>query len=349
MHPLHPSHPGRGLSRRSFLSTAALAAGGVAGLGSLAACGSTSEGAAAVGGGSSSGLSKLTLQSAWVSDAEFMGYFVAMDQGYYAKEGIELEYLPGGPDVIPETVLVAGQADIALTTIEQTAKLVAEEGADLKIIGVQYRKNPAGVVSLKSSGINGPQDLKGKTLALAPVGMLTFETFFTINGMSIDDVNVVPYAYDPTPLVKGEVDASGDFVTNVPFAVQEAGGDPASFLLYDYGLTLYNDTVVVRGETLEERREDLVAFLRASRAGWVENFKDTTAYIPMLKDTWGKDTGRSAANEEFFNAAQQPLIEQEGGIFSLTPEDIAANLKTLDLFGIKADESLFDTSLLDEV
>jgi hypothetical protein len=59
----------------------------------------------------------------------------------------------------------------------------------------------------------------------------------------------VPYAYDPTPLIQGEIDASLDFTTNVPYTISQQGVEATSFLLYDFGFTIYNDTVVVTEET----------------------------------------------------------------------------------------------------
>ena len=335
------------LNRRQFLlrSSAGVGALALAGpLGALTACGSDTQAAGGAGA-----LTQLRMQSAWVSDAEFMGYYIALDKGYYREAGLDYTYLPGGPDIIPETTLLAGQAEVALTTVEGVAKLVAEEGAKLKIIGAQYQKNPAGVVSLKANGITEPNDLVGRTLAISPVGQITFEALFAANGVDVNQVRIVPYAYDPTPLLKGEIDASGDFVTNVPFTIREAGGDPTSFLLYDYGLKLFNDAVVVQEDYLNENREQFVAFLRASRRGWEENFADTTAYIPLLKSGFGKDTGRTAANEEYFNDAQKALIEHPAGVYAMTDEDIDANLETLRRFGIQVDRSLFDTTLLQEV
>lgn len=186
-------------------------------------------------------------------------------------------------------------------------------------------------------------------MAIAPVGQITFEALFKVNNLDISKVKIVPYAYDPTPLLKGAIDASGDFVTNVPFTIKEKGGKPTSFLLYDYGLVLYNDVIVVQEDYLKENRAALVSFLRASRQGWDENFKDTKAYVPLLKNGLGKDTGRSAANEEYFNSAQKPLIQHADGVFTMTDDDIAKNVETLQRFGIKVDKSLFDTSLLEEV
>ena len=88
-----------------------------------------------------------TFQAAWINDAEFAGYFVAIDKGYYADEGLDLTYLPGGPDVIPESTLIAGKADLTLTTPDTTIKAIVDQGAPFKIIGAQYQKNPIGIVS----------------------------------------------------------------------------------------------------------------------------------------------------------------------------------------------------------
>src|SRR5262249_56853795 len=136
-------------------------------------------------------------------------------------------------------------------------------------------------------------------------------------------VNIVPYAYDPTPLIKGESDASIDFTTNVPYTIKTQGAEATSFLLYDVGFTIFNDTVVVTEDTLKSKRKELVAWLRASRKGWEENFKDPAAYPPKFAETWFKGTGRSIDNEIFFNTAQMPLIASAGGIFSMSEEAVA--------------------------
>jgi len=293
--------------------------------------------------------SPLTMQAAWINDAEFAGYFAAIDNGYYAAEGLDLTYLPGGPDVIPESTIIAGKADLALTTPDTTVKAIAEQGAKFKIIGAQYQKNPIGIVSLASKPINNPKDLIGKTLAVPPVNVISVEAVLKINGIDKSQVNIVPYAYDPTPLVKGEIDASLDFTTNVPYTIKQAGPEATSFLLYDFGFTIFNDTVVVTEETLKTKRKELVSWLRASRKGWEENLKDPNAYPPKFADTWFKGTGRTIENEVFFNNAQKPLIESDAGIFSMTDEAIAKNIEALGQVGIKATKDMFDTSLLAEI
>lgn len=319
-------------SRRSFLS--------------LAAAGLTMPLSARIGRAQAA---PFNFQAAWINDAEFAGYFLGLDKGYYKDEGLDLNYLSGGPDVIPESTLVAGRADMALTTPDTTIKAIVEQGAPFKIIGAQYQKNPIGIVSLASKPIKTPQDLVGKTLAVPPVNVISVEAMLNISGVDRAAVNIVPYAYDPTPLIKGEIDASLDFTTNVPFTIKQAGVDATSFLLYDFGFTIFNDTVVVTTDTLASKRKEIVAFLRASRKGWEENLIDPAAYPPTFANSWFKGTGRSIENEVFFNTAQKPLIEAPGGIFSMSEEAIAKNIEALATVGIAAKRDMFDTTVVAEL
>lgn len=314
---------------------------------SLAAAGATLPLTSRLAGAQT--LTPFTFQASWINDAEFAGYFTAIDKGYYKDQGLDLTYLSGGPDVIPESSLIAGKADVTLTTPDTTVLAIATQGAPFKIIGAQYQKNPIGIVSLASNPIKTPEDMVGKTIAVPPVNVVSVEAMLKISGVDRAAVNIVPYAYDPTPLIKGEIDASLDFTTNVPFTIKQAGPDAESFLLYDFGFTIYNDTVVTTTDILASKRKELVAFLRASRMGWEENLKDPAAYPPTFADTWFKGTGRSIENEVFFNTAQKPLIEAAGGIYAMTEEDIAKNIAALAAVGVTATRDMFDTTLLEEI
>ena len=291
----------------------------------------------------------LTFQASWINDAEFAGYFTAIDKGFYKDEGLDLTYLSGGPDVIPESTLIAGKADITLTTPDTTIQAIATQGAPFKIIGAQYQKNPLGVVSLTKNPVKTPADLVGKTLAVPPVNVVSVDAMLKLNGVDKSKVNIVPYEYDPTPLIKGNIDATIDFVTDVPFTIKQAGLEATSFLLYDYGFTIYNDTVVVTEDTLKAKRPQLIKWLRASRKGWVENFKDPAAMPPSFANSWFKGTGRSTDADIFLNTTEKPLIDNPAGIYALTEDGIAANIKALAEVGIIATREMFDTTLIAEL
>lgn len=320
-------------SRRDVLKTLAAAAAGSSLTPWLSGCwGETSK--------------QFRMQSPWVNDAEFIGYFTAIQKKWFEEEGVALDYIPGGPEIIAENVLLSGRAEIALAPVETVAKLVQEQRAPLVIIGAQYQKSPAGIVSLAKKPIRNPADLIGKKLAVPAANLLSVEALLRINGIEKSKVEIVPYQYDPKPLISGEVDATFDFVTNVPFTIEQAGQKAASFLLFDYGFKVFNDVVVVTRDVLARRRAEIQAWFRASRRGWVENFQDPTLYPSLFMSSWYSKTGRTVENEIFFNRAQQPLIAHPDGVFTMTDAAIDENLRTLAEVGVTAPSSLFDKSIL---
>jgi len=308
------------------------------------------------GGTSSGGKTNLAMQLAWVPDAEFLGYFISKDKGYYSDEGLNVTLIPGGPQVAPETVVQSGKALTALTTPDTTAKAVVDQQAPFKIIGSQYQKNPIGIMSLPKQNISGPQDLVGKTVGVPPANQLTIQLLFAINNIDPKSVKVVPYSFDPTPLASGEIDAAIAFVTTDPFLLKDKGVDSRTFLLYDYGVKLYNDTVVATDKALSEQKDTIIKWFRASIKGWQDAIDDTAnrdKYIKLITDKYGKALNFSTASQSFQHEAQIPLMQgpatQDHGLFWMSDQDIAANIDTVNKLQIKATADLFTTQVLQDV
>src|SRR5438105_4622468 len=70
-------------------------------------------------------LTKLTLQLKWVPQAQFAGYFIAADKGYYKAQGLDVTIKAGGPDIAPEQVVASGGAQIGIDWL--SALLVAHD------------------------------------------------------------------------------------------------------------------------------------------------------------------------------------------------------------------------------
>jgi ABC-type nitrate/sulfonate/bicarbonate transport system substrate-binding protein len=292
----------------------------------------------------------LNFQSIWLNDPEFIGYMIAIDNGYYAAEGFQVNYMPGGPDVIPEGALLSGKADISLTHLTGVVKAVAEKGAPLKVIGTQYQKSPVGVISLEQNNIRQPKDLVGKTVACPPLSMSTFLAMLKVNGVPREKVRVVPYTFSPVPLVKGEVDAVVDFVIELPFLAEQKGGRKTSyFLVWDAGMPLFIDLFTVTADTLKNKRSQLVKFLRASRKGWMENNADPSKYPARYANSWFKGNGSSLEAENFHNKTQIPFMANPKGLFVLDAASIDASLAALEHVGLKGSRDIFDLTLLAEV
>jgi ABC-type nitrate/sulfonate/bicarbonate transport system substrate-binding protein len=292
----------------------------------------------------------LSFQSIWINDPEFMGYFIAIDEGYYKAEGLEVNYIPGGPDVIPPASLLTGKADVALTSLMETASAVASKGAPFKIIGCQFQKSPDSVISLESSGIKSIKDLPGKTVACPTLSLGTFNVLLGINGVDPSTVKIVPYAFDPTPLATGQVDAVVDFMTSLPNIIERTSGKKTSHVLfYDSGLPFGQDFITVTEDTLKNRRKDLVGFLRASRKGWDEDAKDPVKYLTKFEDSWFKGNGYTPSDSAYHSKAQMPLMQHPMGFLALDDAAIEHNIATLDKVGVKVTKDMFDNSLLAEI
>jgi len=171
-----------------------------------------------------------------------------------------------------------------------------------------------------------------------------------LNGVAEDQVKIVPYAFDPTPLATGQVDAVVDFMTSLPFIIEQTSGKKASFILfYDSGMPFGQDFVTVTKDTLANRRKDVVAFLRASRKGWNDDFADPIKYTKEFENSWYKGNGYTPEAAEYHARIQIPLMENPKGVFTIDDESIEKNLASLDKIGVKATKELFDISLLAEI
>jgi ABC-type nitrate/sulfonate/bicarbonate transport system substrate-binding protein len=346
-------------NRRAFLATSGKAALGLAALAggssALAACGSSSSSTKAAPSSGSSGAAKATaakLQLSWVYDAEFAGYYIAAKKGYFAKNGLDVSMTPGGPNVTVETIVVSNRAEFGLDGADfiTTSR---NQGAKLVIIGAEYQKNPLGVLSLAKANIKEPKDLVGKKLGVPSGQYDQLKSFLKINKVNPSDVHFVSYGTDPTPVANGSLDAAVVFTTTDPFLLEEKGFKTSTFVLADYGYNIYNDCIFVTEDTLKNKRKEVVGFLRASILGWQDNIADPSYVLPLITDDYGKALGLSTASQKSQNDAQIPLLQsaatKKSGLFAMSAEDIATNVETLTLAGIKPDKAIFDTSVLEEV
>ena len=106
-------------------------------------------------------LDKVKLQLKWLPQSQFMGYYVAANKGYYKEEGLDVEILPGGSDIIPEQNVYNGVADIGVTWVSSLMTYQAQ-GYELQEVAQPFQKSGFLLVSKKDKGINSPADLKGK-------------------------------------------------------------------------------------------------------------------------------------------------------------------------------------------
>ncbi len=352
------------MGRRAFLRRAGVmgvALGGAPAL--LAACGSDDEetggeDAAAseddTGEAAAASFGSLDLQLNWITNAEFAGSYVAVEEGYYAANGFDtVNIVPGGPDVAVEPAVVAGNSKMAYTISESMSGAVAE-GAALKVIGAGFQNNPFGVMSMADAPILSPADMVGKTIGVQAVNESLWTALLEINDIGPDEINKVPAGFDPAPFVNGEVDGWFSFVTNEPNILRAEGIDVVDFSLSDFGFTLYQQLIITTDEVLSNERDFLVAALRSEIQGWQATIADPEIGLKWTQDKYGADLGLNPEaslaeiNDQIDRMMTTPTTD-ERGIYYMAEEDIAANVETLGTIGLPIDPSVYTTEILDEI
>jgi len=220
-------------------------------------------------------VSKVTLQLKWVPQAQFAGYYAALDQNFYAAEGLDVTILPGGPDIVPEQVVAGGQAEFGIGWM---APLLAtrEQGAPLVNIAQVYTRAGMRQLSWKDSNITSPTDLKGRKVAVW-FGGNEYNLLATLSKYNLNketDLTLVQQPFDMNLLLNREVDSAAAMTYNELYQVLSAGHTIEELNILDYnaeGTAMPEDGIFVSADWLnaDPQHKDIAArFLRASFKGW---------------------------------------------------------------------------------
>ncbi|MFJ4158838.1 ABC transporter substrate-binding protein [Microbacterium testaceum] len=352
--PVHPS--ARALAAAPRSTRTRRGAAGAAGILALAlAVSGCASPAASSSSSSPSSFGTASVALSWIKNYEFAGYYFAEDDGDYTDAGFDkVDLIAGGGNTNSWDLVLSGQAQVGLASDLTGITGAINDGAGLKIIGAQFVKNPVGFVSLAGNPIRTVADLKGKRIGVDAGGKLAVEAVLKANDLPADTVEFVSVPNGVDPLMNGEVDALIGFLTNYPIAVKNAGGDVVTMSFADANYAQFGDAVVVSDKELAENRDELKAIMKASIEGWNTALtKGTDAIADIAMKHGGADNGLdkqlqvdSASVLPSFMLTSDTV---KNGIFTLTPDLVDQAIASLAAAGIKADPSMFDTSLLQEV
>jgi ABC-type nitrate/sulfonate/bicarbonate transport system substrate-binding protein len=166
-------------------------------------------------------------------------------------------------------MVTLGDDEIGMTSADQIL-LARGKGAPIVALAAMYQKSPAVLFSLKKSGIQTPNDLRGKRIGIkyGDNSEIPIRALFRKFGIGPRDIKEVSVSYDPSPLIQGQVDAFADFAINAPLSVQEKGYDINEILPADYGINMYADVIFTTESELQKKRPAIVAFLRDTIRGY---------------------------------------------------------------------------------
>lgn len=244
---------------------------------------------------------KLTLQLKWVTQAQFAGYYVALDKGFYKKAGLDVTIKPGGPDVNPSQVIAGGGADVVVDWMP-SALATREKGVPLVNIAQVYNKSGLELTCRKDSGVKTPADFKGKTLGvwfggneypfLAWMDKLGYKT----SGAN-PDITVLKQGFNVDPLLQKQAACISTMTYNEYWQLIDAGMKPSDLIVFKYeneGVATLEDGLYTLESSLKDpaMENKLARFVKASLEGWeyaIHHQKEAVKIV-LDNDTTGAQT-----------------------------------------------------------
>jgi NitT/TauT family transport system substrate-binding protein len=284
---------------------------------------------------SASAADEVTLQLKWVTQAQFAGYYVAQDKGFYAEEDLDVTINPGGPDIAPAQVIAGGGADVIIDWMP-SALASREKGVPIVNIAQPFKRSGMMLTCRKETGITGPEDFRGKTLGVWFFGNeYPFLSWMSQLGIptegGADGATVLKQGFNVDPLLQKQADCISTMTYNEYWQVIDAGIPADELLVFKYedeGVATLEDGLYVLEDRLsDEAFVDVMArFLRASMKGWAwarEHPKDA-ALIVLDNDNTGAQTEKHQVR---MMGEINKLTAGSNG--SLDPADFDRTVKTL--------------------
>jgi len=274
--------------------------------------------------------SNVSLRLKWINQAQFAGFFVANNKGFYQENNLTVNIEPGGPNISPIQMVVSGANDFGIVGSDQII-LARSKGIPVVAIGVIYKQTPISLVSLKEKNIVKPEDIIGKKVAVVYGNDEVFYRIF-LSKQNIDKSKLteVPQISDVSQLLTNQVDVKMVYEMNDPILLKIQGKETNIIRLRDYGVNFYGDTLFTTEDMIKNHPDIVKKFVKASFKGWnyaIENSVEAVEETMRVNPNLNKEaqlgylqTSTPIINQgnrlgfsdlEIWNNMQQELINQK--------------------------------------
>jgi NitT/TauT family transport system substrate-binding protein len=267
-------------TRRRFAVVTTVTAGALA----LSACAGTTSTTPAGSDDDFEPLTEISLQLQWLPQAQFAGYYVAQEMGYFEEEGFDsVDIVPSGGDIVPQDALAAGDVDFAVAWVPKVLGTIEASGVELTDIAQVFQRSGTTQVSWKGDGITSVGDFEGKRIGSWGFGN-EWEIFAAMaaDGVDASTVSITTQDFSMNALLDGDVDAAQAMTYNELAQVLETVNPETGelYTLDDLDVVSYEDTkgamlqdaIWADTQRLEEDpayADAAVRFLKAVTKGWL--------------------------------------------------------------------------------
>jgi len=278
---------------------------------------------------------KVTIQLKWVAQAQFAGYFVAKEKGFYKDAGLDVTINPGGPDVAPPQVIAGGGADVVVDWMP-SALASREKGVALVNISQTFKHSGLEMTCRKDTGIGKPADLKGKTVGVWYGGNeYPFLSWMSKLGLKTDGsaggVKIIKQGFNVDPILQKQADCVSTMTYNEYWQVIDGGYKPDQLVVFKYedmGVATLEDGLYVMEPKLKDAAfvGKMAKFVKASMKGWdyAKGHVDEAVKIILATDTTGAKTEK---DQKRMMGEVGKLLDTGNG--KLDPKDYERTVATL--------------------
>ena len=230
-------------------------------------------------------LDKVSFATNWLAEAEHGGFYQAVADGTYAKYGLEVKIVPGGPQANNRLLLVSGKVDFFMGANMIQALDAVKEGVPTLAVASMFQKDPIIYMSHPGVGLDKIDDLKKASAYFVGKDNLVTVFQWAKQTYGFKEEKVKPYSFNPAPFLADKMSVQQGYLTSEPYEVEKQGGfKPNVFLVADFGYDSYSTTIETRADTIAKKPDLVQRFVDASAIGWYNYlYGDNKAANALIK------------------------------------------------------------------
>ena len=221
-----------------------------------------------LGAASAHAADKITFGTNWLAEAEHGGFYQAVVDGTYAKYGLDVKILPGGPQANNALLLATGKIEFYMGANMIQALTAVEQGVPTLAVSSLFQKDPIILMSHPGVGLDRFEDLPKATAFVGKENLTSVYQWLKL-AYGFREEKVKPYTFNPAPFIADKNSIQQGYLTSEPYEIEkQAGFKPNVFLLADHGYDSYSTTIEARRDMVEKSPDLVQRFVDASAIGW---------------------------------------------------------------------------------
>jgi len=221
-------------------------------------------------GGAGGGRTLIRFATDWRAEAEHGGFYEALATGEYAKRGLDVRIIQGGPSVNVPELVASGAVEMGDGSNSFIVMNLANEHAPVKAVAAFMQKDPQVLLAHPEAGINSIADIKGHPVMLSDASRTAFWPWMKAK-YGFSDSQVRPYDFTDGPFIVNKDAVQEGYLTSEPYTIAKLGGfQPKVFLLADQGYPSYAAMALASDHLIDSHPAAVRAFVEASAIGWRE-------------------------------------------------------------------------------